>query len=66
MTTPPEKAPYEAGATPYHEPTTAGEYDEKLAPQGTEERRQSVADAEAVDVYGNAAEAEQLGYVERG
>jgi hypothetical protein len=42
------------------------EHDEKLAPMETEGRRHSAAGAEAADVYGNAGEAEEFGYVERG
>jgi hypothetical protein len=65
-----EKVPYEAGATPYEPSATheeGGEYTkEKLATDGPGigDRRASVV--EAADVYGNAAEAEELGYVTRG
>jgi len=33
---------------------------------GSENRRHSIAGGEAADVYGNTADAENLGYVERG
>ena len=34
--------------------------------EGAETRRRSIAGGEAADVYGNTAEAEEFGYVERG
>jgi hypothetical protein len=52
---------------------TANEKDATYAPgqegdkfANAEERRQSVAGVEATDLYGNVAEAEEFGYVERG
>jgi hypothetical protein len=60
VTKPHEKATYVSGSAP-------GEYDEKaLAHMGSQDRRHSVAGAEASDVYGNAQAAEEYGYVERG
>jgi hypothetical protein len=54
-----EKAAYGAEKDP-------AAYGEEPKFENIEERRRSIAGGEAADIYGNVAEAEEFGYVERG
>jgi hypothetical protein len=62
MATPPEtekEVPYASENNTYN-----NEGDKQFA--NAEDRRQSIAGGEAGDIYGNTAEYEEFGYVERG